>query len=343
MLNSKRKIIVTGAAGFIGASVVQKLLSNGDEVIGLDNINDYYDVSLKINRINQVEKLFPNSKWNFFKKSIEDYKSIEEIFKEYKPNIIIHLAAQAGVRYSLEAPNSYIQSNLVGFGNILELARNYDIENFIYASSSSVYGGNKKVPFKESDSVNHPVSLYAATKRANELMAHSYSHLFKIPSTGLRFFTVYGPWGRPDMAPMIFTKAIINSKPIEIFNFGKMKRDFTFIDDICESIFRCTFKPATSDNDFDAFNPDPSISKAPHKIFNIGNSNNVDLLYFIELIEKSLNKKAIRNLLPIQPGDVEETYANTKKLEDWIEFAPITSIEEGVDKFINWYLDYYQI
>ncbi len=343
MSYSKRKIIVTGAAGFIGASLIWKLLSNGDEVIGLDNMNEYYDVSLKINRISQIEKRFSNSKWKFFKKSIENYNSIEEIFKEYKPNIIVHLAAQAGVRYSLEAPDSYIQSNLLGFGNILELARNYDISNFIYASSSSVYGGNKKVPFKEIDSVNHPVSLYAATKRSNELMAHSYSHLFKIPSTGLRFFTVYGPWGRPDMAPMIFTKAIINSEPIKIFNFGKMKRDFTFIDDICESIYRCTFKQATSDSDFDEFNPDPSTSKAPHKIFNIGNSNNVDLLYFIELLEKALNKKAIRNYLPIQPGDVENTYANTDKLEEWIEFAPVTSIEEGVEKFIKWYLDYYKI
>ena len=336
-----RKIIVTGAAGFIGAALTRKLLSNEDHVIGIDNMNDYYDISLKINRIKNISREFADKNWNFFKLSMEDYESLNKIFKEFRPEIIIHLAAQAGVRYSLEDPNSYIQSNLVGFANILELARNYKILNFIYASSSSVYGGNKKVPFNESDSVNHPISLYAATKRSNELMAHSYSHLFNIPSTGLRFFTVYGPWGRPDMAPMIFAKSIINSKPIKIFNFGKMRRDFTYIDDICESIFRCTFKPATSYSNFDDLNPDPQSSKAPHRIFNIGNHTSIDLLYFIELIETNLKKKAIKEFLPIQPGDVEVTFAESKKLEDWINFSPQISIEEGVKKFINWYLQYY--
>ena len=341
MKKSGRKILVTGAAGFIGSAVVKKLLLNGDNVVGIDNINNYYDVSLKKNRIKDISEYFDGKKWNFLRCSIESYESLNKLFKKYEPEIIIHLAAQAGVRYSLEDPNSYIMSNLVGFGNILELARNYDIQNFIYASSSSVYGGNKKVPFTESDKVNHPISLYAATKRSNELMAHSYSHLFNIPSTGLRFFTVYGPWGRPDMAPMIFAKSIIESKPIKIFNFGKMKRDFTYIEDICESIFRCTFKQATSDDNFDGYEPDPSISKAPHKIFNIGNSSSVDLLYFIELIETFLKKKAIREFLPIQPGDVEVTFADTKKLEEWINFKPQISIEEGVEKFINWYLKYY--
>ena len=341
MKNYGRKIIVTGAAGFIGAAVAKKLLLNGDNVIGIDNINNYYDTSLKINRIKDISENFADKNWIFFTKSIEDFDSLNQIFLKYKPDIVIHLAAQAGVRYSLEAPSTYIKSNLVGFANILELARNYAIQNFIYASSSSVYGGNKKVPFVESDNVNHPISLYASTKRSNELMAHSYSHLFDIPSTGLRFFTVYGPWGRPDMAPMIFAKSIIESNPIKIFNFGKMKRDFTYIDDICESIVRCTYKPATPNINFDSINPDPSTSNAPHRIFNIGNRNNIELLYFIELIEKFLDKKAIREFLPLQPGDVEVTYADTKKLEEWINFAPQTSIEEGVEKFIRWYLKYH--
>ena len=300
------------------------------------------DISLKKSRIREIKLKASNGNWEFYQVDLEDYIRLEHIFNQTKPDIVINLAAQAGVRYSLENPSSYIKSNLVGFGNVLELCKEFEVKNLIYASSSSVYGGNKKLPFKETDPVNHPVSLYAATKKSNELMAHSYSHLYNLPCTGLRFFTVYGPWGRPDMAPMIFTKSIIESKPINIFNFGNMSRDFTYIDDIAEAIYKCTYKLATIDNQFNPLKPDPSSSLAPHRIFNIGNNKSVDLLYFISLLEDNLEKKAIRNLKPMQLGDVEDTFADTTKLEKWIDFRPKTSIEIGVRKFINWYKDFYK-
>ncbi len=341
VLNSNRKILVTGAAGFIGAAISKKLLLKGDYVIGLDNLNNYYDISLKKSRLNHIESISNDDKWKFFQFDLEDYHDLDYIFNKYSPNIVINLAAQAGVRYSLENPSSYIRSNLVGFGNILEVCRKYKINNLIYASSSSVYGGNKKLPFRETDPVNHPVSLYAATKKSNELMANSYSHLYKLSCTGLRFFTVYGPWGRPDMAPMIFTRSIIESKPINIFNYGNMSRDFTYIDDITEAIYKCTFKPATIDPEFDPLKPNPSSSNAPHRIFNIGNNKSVELLYFINLLEKNLNKKAISNLKPMQLGDVKDTYADISKLDNWINFRPKTSIEVGVRNFVEWYLKHY--
>ena len=338
----KRNILVTGSAGFIGAATVKKLLLNGDNVIGIDNINDYYDTSLKDYRLKEIEKIsLTNNSWDFYKISLEDKDFLLELFKKYRPNIVINLAAQAGVRYSLINPRSYIQTNLVGFGNIAELVKEFRVENFIYASSSSVYGGNTKLPYKESDSVNHPLSLYAATKKSNELIAHSYSHIYDIPSTCLRFFTVYGPLGRPDMAPMIFAKSILNSTPIKIFNYGKMSRDFTYIDDISEAIFRCSFKKAIPNRSFDTENPDPSSSKAPHMILNIGNSKSVDLLEFIEVLENYLGKKAIKEFQPIQPGDVENTFADTLKLENWINFSPKISIEKGLKIFAKWYKDYY--
>ena len=341
MNSFKRKILVTGAAGFIGSAVSQKLLNNGDNVIGIDNLNTYYDLSLKKDRLKEINKNPFSTNWIFYECSIEEYETISKIIEENKPSIIINLAAQAGVRYSIENPNSYINSNIVGFSNILELARNFRIEHLIYASSSSVYGGNKKLPFREIDPVNHPISLYAATKKTNELMANAYSHLFSIPATGLRFFTVYGPWGRPDMAPMIFAKSIFESKPLKIFNYGLMKRDFTYIEDIVEAIYKCTFKPSTINQKFDPLNPDPSTSFAPHRIFNLGNNKSIKLLYFVELLEKNIGKEAIKDFQPMQPGDVEETYADNDKLEDWIDFKPSISIEEGVDKFVKWYKSYY--
>ena len=334
--------LITGAAGFIGSALVNKLLDNNQDVVGIDNLNDYYDPFLKKSRIENINKsLKKKSSWNFIEASLGDFNTLEDIFKKYEPKIVINLAAQAGVRYSLVNPKSYIDSNLVGFSNILELCRNYEIKNFIYASSSSVYGANKKMPFSEHDQVNHPISLYAATKKANELMAHTYSHLYEIPSTGLRFFTVYGPWGRPDMAPILFANAIMNRKPIKVFNYGEMERDFTFIDDIVEGIRRCSMKPATKDPKFDLYNPDASTSNAPHRIFNIGNGKPVKLLYFIQLLEKEFGIEAIKDYRPIQPGDVQATFSSTKKLQEWINYSPETSIEEGVKKFVNWYLNFY--
>ena len=339
-----KNILVTGAAGFIGAALVKRLLKEGQNVIGLDNLNSYYDPSLKRSRLEDIHSISEAScgKWSFYETSLEDQSTLKNIFIEHSPKIVINLAAQAGVRYSLENPSSYIQSNLVGFLNLLENCRLYSVENLIFASSSSVYGGNKQFPFCESQSVDHPLSLYAATKKANELMAHSYSHLYGIPCTGLRFFTVYGPWGRPDMAPMIFAKSILNQEPIKIFNFGKMRRDFTYINDIVEGVCRCCYKPAYVDKDFDALNPNQSSSFAPFRIFNIGNSKPIELLRFIEILENELGEKAIKNFLPIQPGDVEATAANTDLLEEWIDFKPSTSIEIGVKNFAKWYLDYHE-
>ena len=336
--------LVTGAAGFIGAALVSKLLSNGEEVIGIDNLNDYYNVNLKKYRLNNLNLEFPEStkNWHFYEASIEDFAKLDKIFKIHKPKVIVNLAAQAGVRYSIEKPQKYIQSNLVGFGNILELSRIYKVNNLIYASSSSVYGGNKKLPFSEFDQVNHPVSLYAATKKSNELMAHAYSHLFDIPVTGLRFFTVYGPWGRPDMAPMLFANAILSEKPIKVFNNGDMVRDFTFIDDISEAVFRCCYKPAKPNKDFDKSNPESATSFAPSLILNVGNGRPVNLMDFIELLEISLGKKAIKEFQCMQPGDVKETSSDTTLLESWIDFKPLTSIEEGVDAFAKWYLKFHK-
>ena len=338
----KRNVLITGAAGFIGAATSKKFILNGDNVIGIDNLCPYYDVSLKKNRLREIDDLpLKNKSWNFHKISLEDHKSLCEVFENYKPEIVVNLAAQAGVRYSLIDPNSYIQSNLVGFVNLLELVKSFSVQNFIYASSSSVYGGNTKLPYKETDPVNHPVSLYAATKRSNEVIAHSYSHIYRIPSTCLRFFTVYGPLGRPDMSPMIFADSILNSKPIKVFNYGKMSRDFTYIDDISESIFKCSFKKAISNKYFNSEDPDPSTAKAPHIILNIGNSSPVKLLEFIEILENNLGKKAIKDFQPIQPGDVENTFADTSKLRDWINYSPKISIEKGINNFAKWYKNYY--
>ena len=343
MNNRNYLILITGAAGFIGAAVTKKLIMNGNTVVGIDNMNKYYDLNLKKSRLKDLNLLSKKYKGNFIFKKIDliERKKINKLFKKYNPNIVINLAAQAGVRYSLINPNSYIQSNILGFSNVLDACVENKVENIIYASSSSVYGGNMKLPYYEDDSVNHPVSLYAATKRSNELIAHSYSSNYGIPATGLRFFTVYGPFGRPDMAPMIFTKSILNDEHIEVYNFGKMRRDFTYIDDVVESIFRCCFKPATPDNGFDAFNPYASSSFAPHRIFNIGNSKPVELMKFIQLLEDKIGKKALINFKPLQIGDVKETFADVNKLRDWINFSPDISIEDGINNFVDWYLDFY--
>ena len=338
-------VLVTGAAGFIGARTCIKLIKENCNVLGIDNLSDYYDVQLKIQRLEEIKRITKLKKknWQFEKISIEDEILIFELFEKFRPDVVIHLAAQAGVRFSLENPKSYIKANLLGFFNIIEACKIFKIKNFIYASSSSVYGGNKKLPYSEIDSVNHPISLYAATKKSNELIAHSYSHLFKIPTTGLRFFTVYGPWGRPDMAPMLFAKAITQGDPIKIFNYGNMIRDFTFIDDVVEGIFRCCKKPATPYLNFDKLNPNPSISDAPFRVFNLGNSNPTNLLKFIEMLEMELGIKAIKEYLPIQPGDVEETASNTKALSDWIGFTPQTSLSIGIKEFCKWFKSFYKI
>ena len=340
--NSSKKILITGAAGFIGAATSKELLKRGFTVIGLDDLNNYYDVNLKKSRLNFIENSANKSKWKFFKFGIEDDFQLEKIFNKFRPEIVINLAAQAGVRFSIKEPKKYISSNLVGFSNILEMCRNYDVENFIYASSSSVYGGNRNLPYHEDQSVNHPISLYAATKKSNELMAHSYSHLYGLPSTGLRFFTVYGPWGRPDMAPMIFAKAIMKGDPIEVYNFGDMKRDFTYIDDVVEVICRCCNQPAKKDKNFNYADPLPSISFSSHRIFNVGNENSIGLLNFISILEKVLGKKVEKIFKPIQDGDVVETAANTDLLEKWINFKPKTKLEDGLNKFAFWYLDYFR-
>ena len=335
------KFLITGTAGFIGASLVKKLLLNGQYVIGLDNLNSYYNPDLKKARLDDIKALkLNNSFWKFLNIDIADNKKLNHIFEKYNPNIIVNLAAQAGVRYSIENPSSYIQSNLVGFGNILEMCRKFKVDHLVYASSSSVYGANRKLPYSENDPVDHPVSLYAATKRSNELMAHSYSNLYGIKSTGLRFFTVYGPWGRPDMAPMIFAKSIMNQKQINIFNDGNMKRDFTYIDDIVEALFKCCLKFPKVDQKFNFLNPNPSSSFVPHRIFNIGKSDPINLNHFINILESALGKKAIKKFKPMQKGDVLETFADTNQLNEWIGYKPKTSIEEGVKKFADWYLNY---
>ena len=343
MDNLNHSVLITGAAGFIGAAVAKKILKSGKKVIGIDNLNDYYDKKLKNERLkNILENSKLETNWSFERISIENKESLDHIFTTYKPKVVINLAAQAGVRYSIENPGSYIKSNISGFHNILDNCRKYDVENFIYASSSSVYGSNVKIPLHEDQQVNHPLSLYAATKRCNELIAHSYSNIYNLPCTGLRFFTVYGPWGRPDMAPMIFANAIFNHKPLNIFNQGKMKRDFTFIDDIVEGIFRCSNKPATPSKSFDLSNPKASISFVPHRIFNLGNSTNIELMKFISILEKSIGINAIKEFKGMQKGDVISTCADMDKIYQWIGFKPKVKLEEGVDLFVKWYRDYYK-
>ncbi len=330
-------ILVTGAAGFIGAALCKKLIKNGLKVVGIDNLNDYYDANLKKKRIEIINQLNIKNKlsWNFYKCDISNATSLKNIFSKFNPTIVINLAAQAGVRYSLTYPEKYITSNLVGFSNILENCIRHEVEHLIFASSSSVYGGNKEIPFSEDQNVDNPVSLYGATKKSNELMAHAYSHLYNFPVTGLRFFTVYGPWGRPDMAPMKFTKSILNKQPIDIYNNGNLSRDFTYIDDIIQGIYRCCFKPAT------IFKNKSSYSLAPYRVFNIGSGNPIKLMDFINLLEKKLDIKAVKNFLPMQKGDVFETFANTENLRKWINYKPNTNLDEGLDKFVEWYKKYY--
>jgi len=338
-------ILVTGAAGFIGFSLCNKLLEEEDDIYGIDNLNSYYDVKLKearVSKLREKAKLY-NKKFIFIKIDIENKKEIEKLFDEYEFKYVVHLAAQAGVRYSLINPHAYIQSNIVGFLNILEGCRKVKVKNLIFASSSSVYGGNLNMPFKESNGVDHPISLYAATKKSNEIMAHSYSSLYDIPSIGLRFFTVYGPWGRPDMALFLFTNSIIEKKPIKLFNNGKMIRDFTYIADIVESIYLLIKKPPKKDISFDKSNPDPSKSWAPFKVFNIGNSNPIHLMDYVSALENALDIKALIENMPMQPGDVEATYADTSKLERYIGFKPKTNINFGIKKFVEWYKDFYEI
>ena len=332
------KILVTGVAGFIGMHSAKKLLDGGHEIIGIDNLNDYYDVTLKEDRLKTLDG-YKNFK--FLKLDIKDQKDVLDLFKKESPERVLHLAAQAGVRYSIQNPYVYIDSNIQGFINILEGCRAIKTEHLVFASSSSVYGGNTKVPFSEHDNVDHPVSLYAATKKTNELMAHTYSHLYQIPTTGLRFFTVYGPWGRPDMSPMLFTKAILDDEPIQVFNHGDMMRDFTYIDDIVASVNETLFKTATPNSHFDAHHPDPATSHAPYRIFNIGNSQPVPLMQFIETIEDALGKKAIKKMMGMQAGDVKVTSADTSELNQWVNFKPNTSIIEGVKRFVDWYKNYY--
>ena len=332
-----RAVLVTGAAGFIGAAVCERLLGRGERVVGIDNLNSYYDPALKQARLALLEAIAPTGAWRFQQLDLGEVAAIAELFGREKPRLVIHLAAQAGVRYSIENPGAYLESNLVGLGSILEGCRHHGAEHLVYASSSSVYGGNTNLPFAESQPVNHPVSLYAATKKAGELMAHTYSHLYGLPATGLRFFTVYGPWGRPDMAPMLFARAILAGEPIRVFNQGRMRRDFTYIDDIVSGVIACADKPATADPGFDTSAPDPATSWAPHRLFNIGNSEPVELLRFIELLEQALGRGAIRDLQPMQPGDLEATAADTSLLEAWVGFRPSTPIEVGVERFAHWY------
>jgi len=331
-------ILVTGCAGFIGFHVAQRLLQRGEQILGLDNLNPYYDVRLKEARLAQLQE---SPAFQFERLDLADRAAMASLFERYPIRRVVHLAAQAGVRYSLTNPHAYVDSNLTGFLNILEGCRHIGVEHLVYASSSSVYGGNTHMPFSVQDNVDHPVSLYAATKKSNELMAHCYAHLYRIPCTGLRFFTVYGPWGRPDMALFLFTKAILEGKPIEVFNFGKMQRDFTYIDDIAEGVIRVLDKPAKSDPGWDSNQPGPNSSAAPYRVYNIGNHQPVELLQLIEVLEKCIGKKAEKVMLPIQPGDVPATYADIDDLIRDIGFRPVTSIDVGVSRFVKWYRDFY--
>jgi UDP-glucuronate 4-epimerase len=334
------KILVTGAAGFIGSTTSLRLLARGDEVVGLDNLNDYYSVQLKLDRLARLQA---QPGFRFAKLDVADREGMAALFAAEKFDRVIHLAAQAGVRYSIQNPHAYVDSNLVGFINILEGCRHTKVAQLTYASSSSVYGGNTHMPFSEHHAVDHPVSLYAATKKANELMAHTYSHLYGLPTTGLRFFTVYGPWGRPDMALFLFTKAILEGRPIDVFNHGRMQRDFTYVDDIVEGVIRVSDRTATPNPDYRADTPDPATSNVPYRVFNIGNHDPVPLLDFIGAIEDALGMKAEKNLLPLQDGDVPATYADVEALDQWVGFTPKTSIQDGIGRFVAWYRDYYRV
>jgi UDP-glucuronate 4-epimerase len=334
------RVLVTGAAGFIGSALSLRLLARGDEVLGVDNLNDYYDVTLKQARL---DRLTPHPNFKFTKVSIEDRPALEKAFHAFRPQRVVNLAAQAGVRYSLENPYAYVEANLVGFINILEACRHGKVEHLVYASSSSVYGANRKLPFSVQDPVDHPVSLYAATKKANELMAHTYSHLYGLPTTGLRFFTVYGPWGRPDMALFLFTRKILAGEPIDVFNHGHHTRDFTYVDDIVEGVIRTLDRVPEPDPAYDPLQPNSATSSAPYRVYNIGNSHPVQLSHYIEVLEDCLGRKAEKNLLPLQPGDVPDTSAEVTELMDDTGYRPDTPVEEGVKRFVEWYRGYYGV
>lgn len=334
------KILVTGAAGFIGARLGEMLLARGDEVVGVDNLNDYYEVSLKEARL---ARLKPQAGFSFHKLDIENRQAMADLFAAEKPARVVHLAAQAGVRYSLENPHAYIDANIVGTMNILEGCRHNAVEHLVYASSSSVYGANTNMPFSVHDNVDHPVSLYAATKKANELMAHTYSHLYGLPATGLRFFTVYGPWGRPDMSLFLFTRKILAGEPIDVFNYGNHRRDFTFVDDIVGGVIRCLDTVAVSNPDWNSDSPDPATSSAPHRVYNIGNNSPVELMDFIGTLEACLGREAQKNMLPLQPGDVPDTYADVAALVEDVDYRPGTPIKEGIAQFVDWYREYYGV
>lgn len=332
------KVLVTGVAGFIGSMQAIRLLERGDEVVGVDNLNDYYDVNLKLARLARFQD---HHNFKFIKLDIADKEAVADLFSNEKPQRVVHLAAQAGVRYSITNPHAYIDSNIVGFINILEGCRHNKVEHLVYASSSSVYGANTKMPFSVHDNVDHPVSLYAASKKANELMAHTYSHLYSLPTTGLRFFTVYGPWGRPDMSPILFASNIMQDKPIDVFNYGNHRRDFTYIDDIVTGVTKVLDKPAQANPEWSSENPDPGTSTAPYRVYNIGNNNPVHLLDFIGAMEEALGKKAIKNLLPMQPGDVPDTYADVSDLIAEFDYKPNTPLKDGINKFAEWYRETY--
>ena len=333
-------ILVTGSAGFIGSELTLKLLSRGDTVVGIDNHNDYYDPAIKEARL---DRFIDNPNYTHIRADLTDHQAIEGMFTNYKPERVVNLAAQAGVRYSIENPLAYINSNIVGFAHILEGCRHNDVEHLVYASTSSVYGANTSMPFSVHQNVDHPLSVYSASKKSNELMAHTYSHLYGLPTTGLRFFTVYGPWGRPDMALFLFTKAILSNKKIQVFNHGKHRRDFTYIDDIVEGIIRTLDTPATSNLEWNSDQPDPGSSNAPWRVYNIGNNKPVELMDYIAALEKALGKKAEKEFLPLQAGDVPETYANVDDLVEQFDYKPTTSVEEGINRFVSWYRDYFKV
>ncbi len=333
-------ILITGTAGFIGSHVAQQLLARGDQVIGLDNLNDYYDVSLKQARL---ARLTQQAGYRHIHADLADREAIEAVFDQHGPSRVVHLAAQAGVRYAATNPHAYTRSNVTGFLHILEGCRQHPVEHLVYASTSSVYGANTQMPFSEHHSTEHPLTLYAATKKANEMMAHSYSHLYAIPATGLRFFTVYGPWGRPDMALFLFTRAILADEPIKVFNHGHHKRSFTYVDDIVEGVIRTLDKPATADPAWSGAAPDPATSSGPHRLFNIGNEQPVELLRYIEVLEQCLGRKARMEMLPLQPGDVPDTEADVTELKNNVGYQPVVSVEDGVARFVDWYRDYYKV